>query len=77
MATAKVKLLYFKRTVNDSRDTASDVGTMVVCQAGAVRFAQAIENGDLHCSWPAGFRPGHGITLQYASGRLRNIHAER
>jgi hypothetical protein len=69
-------LLYWKKTANDSRDTASDVGDYIIAQAKALKFAQAIENGELHERWPSGFRPGFGITIKYGSGRLRNVKAQ-
>ena len=70
-------LLYWKKTANDSRDTASDVGDYILPQSKALKFAQAIENGDLYEQWPSGFRPGHGITIKYGSGRTREVRAER
>ena len=74
------KILYFERTANDTADTASNVNAIVVPQRLAIEAARSIERfGEL----PAGSVPefevrgkpvqGHGVTIEYASGRRRTI----
>jgi hypothetical protein len=72
-------LLYFKHTDSpfETRDTASSVGSFITDQRKALALARRLENGDYERGEliPDGFRPGHGITIIYGTGRRRQVAA--
>ena len=81
-------VIFSGRMPTDRKSEASDVGTLVVSQADALRIAREIEEkGEYYDTFkleyvtPAGAYggravPGHGVTIEYASGRTRNVHSE-
>jgi hypothetical protein len=85
MKTAKI--IFWVKTPSDSRFTAGSVGTIIVPQSQAVALAKEIDAyGD--AAFADGFEQykpelptgnkvavGHGVTIQYESGRRREIRA--
>jgi len=80
------KLHVWVRTTQDGRDTASSTAVLTCSQSNAVKTAADIdEHGQFsnllkHCTVPAlpdGHRlaVGHGVVVEYESGRKRTIHA--
>jgi hypothetical protein len=59
------------------RDTADGVETVEVPQKDALRLAAEIDRCATMDGKPfdAGARPGHGVTIRYASGRTRTVYA--
>lgn len=85
---AATQILYWCRTDNDSRYTASDVGCLnVFSQKDALPIARDIDDrgqpaidGAIAAGQVAYSRavkhpaaPGHGVTIQYMSGRCREV----
>lgn len=62
-------LIYWAKDENTAKNknVSGTVRSMVVAQADAVKVAKEL-NGGKH-----GAAAGHGVTIKYASGRLREI----
>jgi hypothetical protein len=67
-----VRVLFWRKTRDDSRDTASDVGEAIISAKGALQRCR-----DAEVSPDSEWRnaAGHGIQIVYASGRTRTVRA--
>ena len=74
-----VMLLYWVRLPNDTRDTASSTGTVIVPANGCITRARELDTcGDrnLHDNHGRGHVVGgHGVTLLWPSGCRRGVRA--
>ena len=80
----RATFLQWVRTTNDTRDTASDVASGEIACLNAVAVARELDRKGERSEYAKAFpaRPkgsrlavGHGVTIRYASGKLRTVRA--